>query len=134
METVLFVLGFQSDVQMWDSADLTHYKPRNFIMVVFHLDDAIFHVLFYPSKGFVNSFNVYVLSVLARQWEEAEMLYLLQQMYVDLGFVDKYHIEVEQNIPIDTSTTTIRHSKNYGRIGYIYPNDPRRQCANECFE
>ena len=28
----------------------------------------------------------------------------------------------------------IRNSRNYGRTGYTYPNDPRRQYANECFE
>ena len=36
--------------------------------------------------------------------------------------------------PLAKCVFAIRHSRNYGRTGYIYPNDPRRQSANECFE
>ena len=32
------------------------------------------------------------------QWDEPEMLVLLQQMYIDLGFVTKFKIEVSQFI------------------------------------
>ena len=31
---------------------------------------------------------------LFRQWEDAEMLYLLQQMFIDLNLMEKFHIEV----------------------------------------
>ena len=38
------------------------------------------------------------------QWDEPEMLVLLQQMYIDLGFVTKFKIEVSQFI---TSSDTL---------------------------
>lgn len=28
------------------------------------------------------------------QWEDAEMMFLVQQMFMDLGLVDTFHIEV----------------------------------------
>ena len=33
-----------------------------------------------------------------------------------------------QDINLKIRETLIRLSRNYGRIGYVYPNNPRRQC------
>ena len=32
------------------------------------------------------------------QWEDAEMMFLVQQMFLDLGLVETFHIEVVNNL------------------------------------